>query len=147
MSRREMKCTHSQGCTPIMGSRSFALCPYFVPIDEAFRRSRDGWRHARFVYAISLPPQTPPDELNRKEPVSQERVQRRLAAILFADVVGYSRLIGQDDVGTWRLHAWTIWTPKREWRAAPVRCFFPGSNSGQHHGDVRQHLAQRAHRS
>jgi TolB-like protein/class 3 adenylate cyclase len=29
-------------------------------------------------------------------------VQRRLAAILFADVVGYSRLIGQDDVGTWR---------------------------------------------
>jgi len=34
--------------------------------------------------------------------VSQERVQRRLAAILFADVVGYSRLIGQDEVGTWR---------------------------------------------
>jgi adenylate cyclase len=34
--------------------------------------------------------------------VSQEPVQRRLAAILFADVVGYSRLIGQDDVGTWR---------------------------------------------
>ena len=85
-----------------MGSRSFALCPYFVPIDEAFRRSRDGWRHARFVYAISLPPQTPPDELNRKEPVSQERVQRRLAAILFADVVGYSRLTGQDEVGTWQ---------------------------------------------
>lgn len=34
--------------------------------------------------------------------MSQERVQRRLAAILFADVVGYSRLIGQDEVGTWR---------------------------------------------
>jgi adenylate cyclase len=34
--------------------------------------------------------------------VSQERVQRRLAAILFADVVGYSRLTGQDEVGTWR---------------------------------------------
>jgi adenylate cyclase len=34
--------------------------------------------------------------------VSQERVQRRLAAILFADVVGYSRLVGQDEVGTWR---------------------------------------------
>jgi TolB-like protein/class 3 adenylate cyclase len=29
-------------------------------------------------------------------------VQRRLAAILFADVVGYSRLTGQDEVGTWR---------------------------------------------
>ncbi len=34
--------------------------------------------------------------------MSQERVQRRLAAILFADVVGYSRLTGQDEVGTWR---------------------------------------------
>jgi adenylate cyclase len=34
--------------------------------------------------------------------VSQERMQRRLAAILFADVVGYSRLTGQDEVGTWR---------------------------------------------
>ena len=34
--------------------------------------------------------------------MSQERLQRRLAAILFADVVGYSRLTGQDEVGTWR---------------------------------------------
>jgi adenylate cyclase len=34
--------------------------------------------------------------------VPQERMQRRLAAILFADVVGYSRLTGQDEVGTWR---------------------------------------------
>ncbi len=34
--------------------------------------------------------------------MSQERVQRRLVAILFADVVGYSRLTGRDEVGTWR---------------------------------------------
>jgi adenylate cyclase len=33
---------------------------------------------------------------------SHERVQRRLEAIMFADVVGYSRLTGQDEVGTWR---------------------------------------------
>ena len=32
--------------------------------------------------------------------MSQERLQRRLAAILFADVVGYSRLTGQDELGT-----------------------------------------------
>jgi class 3 adenylate cyclase len=32
--------------------------------------------------------------------VSEERVQRRLAAILAADVVGYSRLMEQDEVGT-----------------------------------------------
>ncbi len=30
----------------------------------------------------------------------EERVQRRLAAILMADVVGYSRLMGEDEVGT-----------------------------------------------
>ncbi len=29
-----------------------------------------------------------------------ERVQRRLAAILAADVVGYSRLMGEDETGT-----------------------------------------------
>src|SRR5262245_31945341 len=39
--------------------------------------------------------------LNLKNFMSQERLQRRLAAILFADVVGYSRLTGQDEVGTW----------------------------------------------
>jgi TolB-like protein/class 3 adenylate cyclase len=32
--------------------------------------------------------------------VSGERVERRLAAILAADVVGYSRLMGQDEAGT-----------------------------------------------
>jgi adenylate cyclase len=32
--------------------------------------------------------------------MAEDRVQRRLAAILAADVVGYSRLMGQDEVGT-----------------------------------------------
>jgi adenylate cyclase len=32
--------------------------------------------------------------------MTEERVQRRLAAILVADVVGYSRLMGQDESGT-----------------------------------------------
>src|SRR5947199_2137395 len=32
--------------------------------------------------------------------VSGERVERRLAAILAADVAGYSRLMGQDEAGT-----------------------------------------------
>ena len=34
--------------------------------------------------------------------MAQERMERRLEAILFADVVGYSRLTGEDEVGTWR---------------------------------------------
>ena len=32
--------------------------------------------------------------------MAEERVQRRLAAILAADVVGYSRLMGSDEAGT-----------------------------------------------
>jgi adenylate cyclase len=32
--------------------------------------------------------------------MAEERVQRRLAAILAADVVGYSRLMGDDEAGT-----------------------------------------------
>ncbi len=32
--------------------------------------------------------------------MAHERVQRRLAAILSADVVGYSRLVGADEAGT-----------------------------------------------
>ena len=34
--------------------------------------------------------------------MAQERIERRLEAILFADVVGYCRLTGRDEVGTWR---------------------------------------------
>jgi adenylate cyclase len=32
--------------------------------------------------------------------MAEERLQRRLAAILSADVVGYSRLMGVDEAGT-----------------------------------------------
>ncbi len=32
--------------------------------------------------------------------MAEERVQRRLAAVLAADVVGYSRLMGADEAGT-----------------------------------------------
>ncbi len=32
--------------------------------------------------------------------MAEERVQRRLAAILTADMVGYSRLMGEDEAGT-----------------------------------------------
>jgi adenylate cyclase len=41
--------------------------------------------------------------------MAEERIQRRLAAILAADVVGYSRLIGADEVGTLATlrHVWT----------------------------------------
>ena len=32
--------------------------------------------------------------------MAEERVERRLAAILVADVAGYSRLMGEDEEGT-----------------------------------------------
>ena len=37
---------------------------------------------------------------NLENYVASERVQRRLAAILAADVAGYSRLMGEDEEGT-----------------------------------------------
>jgi TolB-like protein/Flp pilus assembly protein TadD len=43
---------------------------------------------------------SPPDASLREEAVEGERVQRRLAAILAADVVGYSHLTGADEEGT-----------------------------------------------
>ncbi|HYZ40511.1 MAG TPA: hypothetical protein VE687_07780 [Stellaceae bacterium] len=36
----------------------------------------------------------------RPHQMAGERIQRRLAAILAADVVGYSRLMQQDEAGT-----------------------------------------------
>jgi TolB-like protein/class 3 adenylate cyclase len=39
----------------------------------------------------------------RRKELNGERVERRLAAILAADVVGYSRLVGEDEAGTLRL--------------------------------------------
>ncbi len=38
--------------------------------------------------------------MSRRTGVVEERVQRRLAAIMAADVVGYSRLMGEDEEGT-----------------------------------------------
>jgi class 3 adenylate cyclase len=38
--------------------------------------------------------------LEQPTPVAETRVERRLATILAADVVGYSRLMGQDEAGT-----------------------------------------------
>src|SRR5204862_1847868 len=40
------------------------------------------------------------DRVQGERSVSGERVERRLAAILAADVAGYSRLMGQDETGT-----------------------------------------------
>ena len=41
--------------------------------------------------------------------MTSERVERRLAAVLAADVAGYSRLMGRDEEGTLVRH-WPLWT-------------------------------------
>jgi adenylate cyclase len=48
--------------------------------------------------------------------LSEERVERRLAAILAADVVGYSRLMGADEEST--LAALKAWSAKNSSRPA-----------------------------
>ena len=61
--------------------------------------------------------------LERSVPVSSERVERRLTAILAADVAGYSRLTGLDEEGT---HAQLqvrarVVNRHREWRIVSGR--------------------------
>jgi class 3 adenylate cyclase len=58
-----------------------------------FRRAHDGHRRAFVLYEHSLSP-------NLGGVLSSEHVERRLAAILAADVAGSCRLIGIDEEGT-----------------------------------------------
>ncbi len=53
--------------------------------------------------------------------MSEVRVQRRLAAILAADVVGYSKLMGQDEEGT--LAALTAHRTPSTFAAIRLACF------------------------
>ena len=64
-------------------------------------RQRDHMRRGRAIFLVG------PSALVRdaakigiKPPTSVAREQRKLAAILAADVVGYSRLMGRDESGT-----------------------------------------------
>ena len=57
------------------------------------RRLREEQERAREAQLISIPP-------GGGEAASQGRAKRRLAAIVAADVVGYSRMMGQDEEGT-----------------------------------------------
>ncbi len=59
--------------------------------------------------------------------MAEERTQRRLAAILAADVVGYSRLMGANEVGTQA--AETPRLSNGEWQPFP-------SKDAPHHGFV-----------
>jgi adenylate cyclase len=52
--------------------------------------------------------------------MAEQRTQRRLAAILAADVVGYSRIIGADEVGTL-----AALREQRESAAAPLYPLLP----------------------
>jgi class 3 adenylate cyclase/TolB-like protein/cytochrome c-type biogenesis protein CcmH/NrfG len=66
-----------------------------------------------------------PAQFQRREDAAAGRVERRLAAILAADVAGYSRLVGADEQGTlaqWRAHWDELIEPKiREHQGRVVR--------------------------
>src|SRR5438094_4353640 len=55
-------------------------------------------RKRRVRVSFPQPPGLP--GRHREDGLSAERVERRLAAILAADVAGYSRLMGRDEAGT-----------------------------------------------
>ena len=53
--------------------------------------------------------------------MAEQRVERRLAAILAADVAGYSRLMGSDEEGTLaglKAHRAELWSPRSPSTAA-----------------------------
>jgi class 3 adenylate cyclase len=57
--------------------------------------------------------------------LAAERVERRLTAILAADVAGYSRLMGADKEGTlaqFKAHRRVVWLRARTWRPPPLVC-------------------------
>ncbi len=56
--------------------------------------------------------------------MAEERVQRRLAAILAADVVGFSRMMGEDEAGTLA----QLKTLRREISSPRPRCSAGGSS-------------------
>jgi hypothetical protein len=53
--------------------------------------------------------------------MAEDRVQRRLAAILAADVVGYSRLMGEDEAGTLATAEWAERALRDQPNFAPLR--------------------------
>jgi hypothetical protein len=63
--------------------------------------------------------------------MAEERLQRRLAAILSADVVGYSRLMGIDEAGTlarlkaMRRRPWSL----SSWKAGRRKSTAPGADT------------------
>ena len=88
------KCSRARGMTAIGGKPDAARNQRFGEFDPE--------RNSGLIDTSTEP------QYNRRHCVLQrqthrmaeERVQRRLAAILAADVVGYSRLMEQDEVGT-----------------------------------------------
>jgi hypothetical protein len=57
--------------------------------------------------------------------VALEHVERKLAAIVAADVAGYSRLTGADEEGTMRrlralIHAEDVWTGACAWKVRRI---------------------------
>src|SRR5262249_29262945 len=64
-----------------------------TPGDSAAAAVSDSWTPPHRDHRLWAP-------TGRQPTMPAERVQRRLAAIVSADVVGYSRLMGEDEAGT-----------------------------------------------
>src|SRR5271166_3579448 len=91
-------------------------CPQRVDSSDSFARREMGMHGAASVALEALLGSASPNRCSRRRTVhntlsygfsfatgwqmSEERVERRLAAILAADVVGYSRLMGENEEST-----------------------------------------------
>lgn len=107
-----------------MGSKSARLCGRgdLVKFLASLRASQIPWCDEIVDYNKPNLQQEPPAKkatptLQRDATADSNGTQRRLAAIVSADVVGYSRLMGTDEAGTlatMKLHRTELWDPMIE---------------------------------
>jgi hypothetical protein len=125
--------------------------PRRAPAEIGLRKPKNRWRSAdrkrmsALAFMATLPPKSRLSILPMRlgsTALATERVERRLAAILAADVAGYSRLMGADAPGTLQAS-----------RAGAPRCLakdkVPAADTAQppKHGGSHRPLDRRAHAS
>ena len=115
--RRKSRCSAHLGHS--LGRARAGLWRGDLTVSRSKPMMRPGWRcgsrrcgpaaagagNARFLVELAcdtLPCFDAPGigRSTREEPLAIERVERRLAAVVAADVAGYSRLMGADEEGT-----------------------------------------------
>ena len=89
-----------------MRQRSFANCSIRARIDTVKRLSSLNWMTREPKTRRTIGDRSGVPSAFRRRRIGDLRVERKLVAVVYADMVAYSKLIGADDAGTmFRMHA------------------------------------------